>query len=141
MTVDLTGFKLKMGKLRARLPVMEKTILARVALFGERVMKQEAPIRKGRLRTSIEALVQGKRASVGTSVSYALGVARGNKPHRIEPKTKQALFFPGARHPVRGVDHPGNKANPFDLRALAKTKASASSIANAVLRELTTDLR
>lgn len=34
----------------------------------------------------------------------------GTRPHVIEPKNKQALAWPGGRHPVRRVNHPGTPA-------------------------------
>ncbi len=34
----------------------------------------------------------------------------GTRPHVIEPKDKQALAWPGGRHPVRRVHHPGTPA-------------------------------
>jgi hypothetical protein len=34
----------------------------------------------------------------------------GSRPHVIEPKDKQALAWPGGRHPVRRVNHPGTPA-------------------------------
>lgn len=34
----------------------------------------------------------------------------GSRPHVIEPKNKQALAWPGGRHPVRRVHHPGTPA-------------------------------
>ena len=34
----------------------------------------------------------------------------GSRPHIIEPKNKKALAWPGGRHPVRRVHHPGTPA-------------------------------
>lgn len=34
----------------------------------------------------------------------------GTRPHIIEPSTKRALAWPGGRHPVRRVHHPGTPA-------------------------------
>jgi hypothetical protein len=34
----------------------------------------------------------------------------GSRAHVIEPKDKQALAWPGGRHPVRRVNHPGTPA-------------------------------
>ena len=75
----------------------------------------------GRLRSSIGYLLRpgAKKmtAEVGTKVEYAAiheygGVTRA---HTILPKNKKALFWPGARHPVKLVQHPGSKmpARPF----------------------------
>ena len=37
----------------------------------------------------------------------------GTKPHVIEPRDKQALAWPGGKHPVKRVNHPGTRAQPF----------------------------
>lgn len=42
----------------------------------------------------------------------------GTRPHVIEAKNKQALHWPGARHPVRRVNHPGTPALHIMRRAL-----------------------
>lgn len=47
------------------------------------------------------------------AVKYALWVEEGTQPHVILPKTKKALFWPGADHPVRMVNHPGTQARPY----------------------------
>lgn len=51
--------------------------------------------------------------SVGTDRPYAAFHFTGTKPYRIEPKNKKALAWPGAKHPVRGVNHPGLPPRPF----------------------------
>lgn len=71
----------------------------------------------GRLRNSInfKALARGVEGS--TNVKYAaihhLGGQTG--AHTIVPRVKKALFWPGAAHPVKSVQHPGSKipARPF----------------------------
>jgi hypothetical protein len=40
----------------------------------------------------------------------ALIVERGSRPHVIEAKHAQALAWPGGRHPVKRVNHPGTPA-------------------------------
>lgn len=57
--------------------------------------------------------LRGIRASVGSNVSYAEIIHKGSRPHVILPRNKQALFWKGARHPVRRVQHPGTKPNQF----------------------------
>lgn len=41
---------------------------------------------------------------------HALILELGSRPHVIEPKDKQALAWPGGRHPVKKVNHPGTPA-------------------------------
>lgn len=82
----------------------------------------------GRLRSSIHwRLVSGANGifiEVGTTVSYARGLEFGNPPHVIRPRTRQALYWRGARHPVARVNHPGNRPLPFLVPALAAAHGS-----------------
>jgi len=65
----------------------------------------------GRLRDSITRFVSGDSVVVGTNVEYAAIHQFGGKtpPRTIRPKTKKALSWPGAAHPVAKVEHPGSK--------------------------------
>ena len=71
----------------------------------------------GRLRNSITRRVFGDAVEVGTNVVYAAIHQFGGRtrPRVIRPRRKKALFFPGAGHPVRSVNHPGSRipARPF----------------------------
>lgn len=65
---------------------------------------------------------QGQFVRVGTNVTYALHVELGTGlwgPKRavIRPKTKKALYWPGARHPVAYVK--GSRPQPFLRPSLA----------------------
>lgn len=60
---------------------------------------------KRRTRIRGQAAVQ----LVNTS-DHADILERGTRPHIIEPKNKQALAWPGGRHPVARVHHPGTPA-------------------------------
>jgi phage gpG-like protein len=55
---------------------------------------------------------------IGTSVEYAVYVEFGSGPHEIVPKDKKALFWKGAKHPVKRVRHPGTPAQPFLRRSI-----------------------
>lgn len=60
------------------------------------------------------------RVEVGTQDPVGLFVEQGTRAHIIAPRDKKALFWEGARHPVREVHHPGTAANPFMQRAMDK---------------------
>ena len=72
----------------------------------------------GRLRRSFarpDAVQAGNdRVAVGTNVVYAAIHQLGGKtsPRVIKAKNGKALFWPGARHPVKSVNHPGSKIPP-----------------------------
>jgi hypothetical protein len=47
-----------------------------------------------------------------------LFVEVGTRPHVIEPRDKKALAWPGGKHPVKKVHHPGTQAQPHLRPAL-----------------------
>lgn len=64
----------------------------------------------GRLRQSITRRVRDRELMVGTNVVYAAIHQFGGrtKARTIRPRTKKALSWPGAAHPVAKVEHPGS---------------------------------
>lgn len=73
------------------------------------------------------ASISGRRAVIGTDLNYAPIVVFGSKPHTIYPKTRKALFWKGAAHPVFSVRHPGTRPNPFVQEG---TEASVTEVSN-----------
>ena len=57
-----------------------------------------------------------------SNIKYARGVEEGTRPHIIKAKNKKALYWKGARHPVKSVRHPGSRAKPFLIPAFEKEK-------------------
>ncbi len=83
-----------------------------IAFDIERELKLIAPVDKGTLRNLIDfEIVDGN--IVFNFVGYAKYVEFGTPPHIIKPKDKKALFWKGAEHPVKSVNHPGTAPQPF----------------------------
>jgi phage gpG-like protein len=57
--------------------------------------------------------VTNDSASVGTDRVYAAFHQFGTRPYVIRPKKKKYLFWAGAKHPVKKVNHPGLPPRPF----------------------------
>ena len=95
-----------------------------------------APVDKGGLRKSINAVVQGKGIFI-SMVDYALHVEFGTAPHIITPKNKQALHWKSGGKDVfaRLVHHPGTRPQPF-IRNTFRTKFGSIIRQNA-MRHLT----
>ena len=90
-----------------------------------------APVRTGRLRSSIRAeppRIFSLRGSVtvGSDLEYAAMVNDGTRPHVIRPRTKQLLRFQVGGRTVfaKVVNHPGTRPNPFLDRALREVAAA-----------------
>ena len=77
----------------------------------------------GHLRRSIATKIGDMEVTVHTSnVKYARGVEEGTRSHIIRPKNKKALYWKGAKHPVKQVNHPGSKAKPYLIPAFNSEK-------------------
>lgn len=114
--------------LRSYMPRNKRQAMQRVVLVGERLAKIEAPVKTGTLRRSLTSRVEqgGDRGVIGTNVKYAPAVHEGTRPHQIKPIRKKALMWKGARHPVRVVNHPGTRPNPFMARTRDRLAAVAA---------------
>ena len=78
-------------------------------------------INTGHLRRSISTKMGDMEATIHTSnLKYAPMVEFGTRPHIIRAKNKKALYWKGAAHPVKQVNHPGSKAKPYLIPAFEK---------------------
>lgn len=76
-----------------------------------------------RLADSLTHEVEALTVYVGsTDVDYSTYVELGTRPHEIRPRTKKALYWPGAQHPVAKVDHPGTQPQPYLRPALLQPR-------------------
>ncbi len=76
-------------------------------------IKEATPTKTTALRGSIRASFSRLTATITPNKKYAIYVHEGTRPHIIRPRLKKALYWKGARHPVRKVMHPGTKGVPF----------------------------
>ena len=67
----------------------------------------------GGLKDSITRIVGDDMLQLGTAKEYAEYFQFPTRAHTIRPRSAQALFWPGAAHPVREVRHPGTPGWPF----------------------------
>lgn len=84
--------------------------------FIRPIMRQKAPHKSGEMSKNIYARAVGLKGEVGPNLNitpYAWYVHKGTDPHIIRPNKKKALYWPGAKHPVKKVKHPGSRPQPF----------------------------
>jgi len=107
-------------KLDAKILQKAKKILERIATQVVAEAKEESPKKTSALAVDISYEMEDDlTAIIGNTgaVPYAVYVHQGTKAHEIRAKNKKALYWKGG-HPVKKVDHPGTKANPYLERAL-----------------------
>lgn len=98
--------------------------------------KVRAPVNKGILRNSTQANVETTDANligyVQVGAEYGLAVEEGTRPHVIRAKKKKALYWKGAKRPVRAVRHPGTAPQPFMRPAAKVVRGRVVQIARSV---------
>lgn len=101
---------------------LQRAINAGAAEISKNAVRGVVPWKTGRLVQSFgEGTVLGRLfASIAPTVEYAIFVHEGTKPHKIFARPGGGLMFPGAAHPMKSVNHPGNKPNPFMPRIIEK---------------------
>ena len=88
-------------------PILNKTLAASQAILAKNT-GQNTPYKSGKLRGSFEFVPGDLKAEWIPRANYALFVEQGTGIYgpskaRIMPTAKQALFWPGADHPVRSI--------------------------------------
>ena len=90
---------------------------------AKRNISNNGSVKTGHLRRGITTNVGNMEVTVHTSnIKYARIVEEGSRPHTIRPRGKKALYWKGAKHPVKSVRHPGSKAKPYLIPAFEKEK-------------------
>ena len=90
---------------------------------AKRNIVNNGSVKTGHLSRGITTDVCNMEVTVHTSnIKYARGVEEGTRPHTIRAKNKKALYWKGAKHPVKSVRHPGSRAKPFLIPAFEKEK-------------------
>ena len=105
------------------------------------------PFDKGDLRKAHVVEPSGTTdAILSANTPYARAVHDGRPAITIKPKRKKALAWKGARHPVKSVNQPARKGNPWLARAVEDLEREgldflAPEIGQDVADELTQALR
>jgi phage gpG-like protein len=98
-------------------PEAIKLGLRKITRQGSKNTKQKIQtlglVRSGTLRKSITGRTNKSKSFIGTKLWYAPFIHDGTKPHVIRARRAKSLFFPGARKPIKAVQHPGIKGYKF----------------------------
>ena len=92
---------------------LQEAILQCPEILASFTVPPIVPYRTGQLAETFFSQISGLIATWGPTVNYAAAVEFGTGPHVILPVNKKALYWRGAKHPVRKVNHPGSAANPY----------------------------
>ena len=121
-------------------PILQRALSASGAILAKHTVKGTVPWRTGFLTQSFRAQMEGLVLRWFPTASYAPFVEFGTKPHTILPKEKMALYWPGAAHPVKRINHPGSKANDYMGRIIAASQEEINAQFGAALEKITAAL-
>ena len=97
-------------------------------MLAKHTVKGVVPWRTGFLTQSFQAQLEQGLLRWFPTASYAPYVEFGTRAHVITAKDKQALYWPGAAHPVYSVNHPGTQANPFMERIISQSQPEIDAL-------------
>ena len=118
--IDLKGMS---KELRSDVQKVLKNSGFNIEARAKRNLSSNGSVKTGHLRHGIATNVGNLEVTVHTSnIKYARIVEEGSRPHTIRAKGKKALYWKGARHPIKSVRHPGSKAKPYLIPAFEKEK-------------------
>lgn len=119
-------------------PILQRALSASQAILAKHTVKGVVPWRTGFLTQSFRAQMTPGMLRWFPTADYAPHVEFGTKPHVILPKNKLALYWPGAAHPVRKVNHPGSKPNRFMERIIGESQDEINAMFGKALEQITT---
>jgi hypothetical protein len=140
-TVEVQGLSALVAKLQQAPdiagPILQRALSASSAILAKHTIKGVVPWRTGFLVQSFRAELTPGLLRWFPTASYAQMVEFGTKPHTIVPKDKKALYWPGAAHPVRKVNHPGTKPNQFMERIVSESQEEINAQFGGALEQIT----
>ena len=101
-----------------------------------RVLMMNSPVDHGLLKSWFISSLDENEAHIQTPAEYALYVNEGTRPHVIEPVSAQALYWPGADHPVKRVNHPGTQGQHFIENSIDDVEGRLAGYFLQALREV-----
>ncbi|WP_326642873.1 hypothetical protein OG884_05775 [Streptosporangium sp. NBC_01755] len=109
---DLIGDFAKAGP---KAEASTRVVVAKVAFDTVAGGQDRVAVDTGNLKNSIgqDFDDDGMGFEAGPTANYGAAVEFGSDPHVIRARNKKALFWPGAEHPVKQVNHPGSAPQPY----------------------------
>ncbi len=122
------------------IPILQRAVDGSQALLAKNTTRTNVPWKTGNLLHSFRFSSGYLMARWYPTAAYAAFVEEGTKPHVILPRSKQALYWPSAAHPVKKVNHPGTAPNPFMERIVAAAQPEIDALFLQAAKLITTRL-
>jgi hypothetical protein len=109
--------------------------LREAALFGERAVATNTPVKTGALRASVKATAQGPLAwTISSPLPYAAAVEAGTRAHEIRPRGRFLRFTVGSTVVfVKRVRHPGTTGRQMFAKGAQALQSALPGIFSRIL--------
>ena len=121
-------------------PILQRALFASQAILAKYTTKATVPWRTGFLTQSFYGELTPGLLRWFPTASYARFVQFGTAPHIILPKDKEALYWPGAAHPVKMVHHPGTRPNDYMGRIMAASLPEIEEMFGTALQQIVQEI-
>lgn len=102
--------------------------IKKTVLYIGGVSDSKVPVRTGRLKSSRRNTWSPMKGTIEYTAKYGIWVHEGTSPYIIQARPGSALFWKGADHPVKRVNHPGIRANPFLRKAVDQSQETVDKL-------------
>lgn len=117
-------------------PILQRAVTASQAVLAKNTNRDTVPWRTGWLVQSFRWAQQNLTGYWFPTASYARFVEFGTEPHLIQAKDAKALYWPGAAHPVKSVNHPGTRPNRFMERIIDASENEINDVFGEALNQI-----
>ncbi|MFN2636906.1 MAG: HK97 gp10 family phage protein [Gemmatimonadaceae bacterium] len=114
-TSELDGLIVDFAAAGPKAEGLTRLVIKKVAFDTVAGAQARVPVDTSNLKNSIGPDLDddGMGFEAGPTANYGAAIEFGSEPHVIKAKNAKALFWPGAEHPVKQVNHPGNAPQPY----------------------------
>ena len=133
VTIEMGVFKLNLAE---KMPQIKERGLQYATQGMIRALMINSPVDTGHLRQWAATDISSDEVHIRSPAKYAKFVNDGTRPYTIHPVNKQALFWPGADHPVKFVNHPGIKGQHFVEDSINDVKPQLDGFFMKAIREV-----
>lgn len=136
---EVDGLVKRLAAAAPKAESLTRVVVKKVAFDTVAGAQGLAPVDTGNLKNTIgqDFDDDGMGFEAGPTANYGADVEYGTQPHEIRAKGvdaggAKALFWEGAAHPVRSVQHPGTAPQPYMRPAFEKATAPIDDVMSQV---------
>ncbi|GAA2860106.1 HK97-gp10 family putative phage morphogenesis protein [Nonomuraea rubra] len=114
-TSELDGLIKDLDEVAPRTEALTRTVVKKIGHDTVTLGQNKAPVDTGNLKNSIgvDPIDDWMGFEAGPTAAYGADVEYGTEPHEIKARNAGALFWEGAEHPVKSIQHPGTDPQPY----------------------------